>query len=97
MQFFRQVLTPQGIFNCPAHRGLPDARIAGREGYCDEHHAQATRACVGRIIEDFNATERCRNVTCIYNSTNWLIEGLIEDPCRLDDLPVTVDGADFFL
>ncbi len=97
MQFFRQVLTPLGIFNCPAHRGLPQARIAGREGYSDENHAQETRASVGRIIEDFNASERCRNVTCIYNSTNWMIESLIEDPHRLDDLPEMVDGSDFFL
>ena len=28
MQALRQVLTPMGLYNCPAHRGVEKARIA---------------------------------------------------------------------
>jgi MoaA/NifB/PqqE/SkfB family radical SAM enzyme len=97
IQFFRQVLSPLGVFNCPAHRGQPDARIAGRAGYCDAEQARTTRALVGDLIERFDASERCRNVTCIYNATNWMIEGLIEDPTALDELPAGSEASDCFL
>ena len=35
MQALRQVLTPTGLFNCPAHRGVAKARIAGPTAYLD--------------------------------------------------------------
>jgi hypothetical protein len=36
LQFFRTVLTPFGIFHCPAFRGVEEARIGGPEGYLSE-------------------------------------------------------------
>lgn len=97
MQFFRQVLSPLGLFNCPAHRGQSDARIAARTGYATDDLARNTRGEVARLIENFDASERCQNVSCIYNSTNWMIEELIEQPQALDDLPILRDHGDLFL
>jgi MoaA/NifB/PqqE/SkfB family radical SAM enzyme len=97
IQFFRQVLSPLGVFNCPAHRGQPDSRIAGRTAYCGAEQARATRDRAGELIEQFDASERCRNVTCIYNATNWMIERLIDDPAALDALPAGSGDSDCFL
>ncbi len=95
MQFFRQVLSPLGLFNCPAHRGLPEARIANRSAYASEEEAHRTRQFVGEFIETFDASERCQRVSCIYNSTNWMVERLIEDEQSLGDLPISSEGDCF--
>ena len=36
MQALRQVLTPMGIFNCPAHRGVEKARVGGADAFASD-------------------------------------------------------------
>jgi hypothetical protein len=48
MQALRQVLTPMGTFNCPAHRGVEKARIGGTDAYADAAMAQAHRPAARR-------------------------------------------------
>lgn len=95
MQFFRQVLTPIGIYNCPSYRGEPKAWLADKNGYTSEDNFSETIEATAKMIARFNASEECNNIVCIYNSTNKWIEGLIESNIDLDSL-ATVDGENFF-
>ena len=97
MQALRQVLTPTGLFNCPAHRGVAKAKLAGPEAYRDAEAAAKTGGELLRILDDFDASHECREVTCLYHSVNWWLEDLIEK--RDTDL-ATLTGAerqDYFL
>ncbi len=97
MQALRQVLTPTGLYNCPAHRGVPKANLAGPTAYKSEQDATATGAGLARILDDFDASHECRNVTCIYNGVNWWLEKLVEDPREDVRIGVGEERADFFL
>jgi wyosine [tRNA(Phe)-imidazoG37] synthetase (radical SAM superfamily) len=37
MQFFRQVMSPLGIFNCPVYRHVPQAQIGDKHAYATAH------------------------------------------------------------
>jgi hypothetical protein len=78
MQHFRQVLTPSGIFACPAHRGNQRTRVGDRIAYCIAAGFAGAFATTQAQIQRFDAAAECREVTCIYNDTNWWIEDLIE-------------------
>lgn len=96
MQALRQVLSPLGLWNCPAHRGVPKARIDGRQAYAGAQRAAATQARVGEMLGRFDASTECREVTCLYHETNWWIEQAIEDPRGLTDAALP-DAGDAFL
>ncbi len=93
MQAFRQVLSPLGLWNCPAHRGVDKARIADRDAFGDDG---ATNAKVGAMLDSFDASSECREVTCLYHAANWWIEQAIEDP-RGRLAGESHDGEDHFL
>ncbi len=95
MQALRQVVSPLGLWNCPAHRGVAKARIAARDAFVDESAADETADAVAGILDSFDAAAECREVTCLYNHANWWIEGLIDG-----DMPPQVKehpGEDTFL
>jgi hypothetical protein len=96
MQAFRQVLSPLGLWNCPAHRGVPKARIAGRDAYATPEAARATAGATSAMLEAFDAAHECREVTCLYHATNWWIEAAIEDP-RVLEAEGAAPGEDHFL
>ncbi|GAB4140145.1 MAG: hypothetical protein Fur0037_06590 [Planctomycetota bacterium] len=94
MQMLRQVLTPLGTFNCPAHRGIERARVGGKTLWKSAHAgAERTKA----LLDGFDASEQCREVTCLYHSTNWWIEGLIRSSADPGDLPAGEERGDYFL
>ncbi len=98
MQFFRQVLSPLGIFNCPAYRNQPHGRIADKAGYESADDFRQTVAATSRLIRHFNATRECKEVICLYHDVNWWIEDLIEHPEKLAALgAVPTEVPDFFL
>lgn len=80
VQALRQVLTPQGTYNCPAHRGAPKARIAGADAFADEAQARATGKALGALMDRFDASRECAEVTCLYHGVNWWLEKLAQDP-----------------
>ena len=80
MQALRQVLTPMGLYNCPAHRGVERARITGRDAFADAERARSTGFELAALLERFDASQECREVTCLYNGVNWWLEKMIEDP-----------------
>lgn len=97
MQALRQVLMPTGLYNCPAHRGVEKAQLAGPTAYADPARAQQTGLALARILDEFDASYECREVTCLYNGVNWWIEKLVRDP--LLDLAAEVgeECHDYFL
>ncbi len=97
MQALRQVLTPTGLFNCPAHRGVAKARIASPSAYRDAEQAAKTAEGLAQILDEFDASHECQNVTCLYNGVNWWLEKMIEDPREDADFELSEELADFFL
>ena len=95
MQALRQVLTPLGLYNCPAHRGVEKAKIADRAAYASTEHAAKTGGALGEILERFDASSECREVTCLYNGVNWWLEKMIEDPRA--SVERGAEREDFFL
>jgi organic radical activating enzyme len=78
MQALRQVLTPTGLFNCPAHRGVDKAKVGEAGAYKDETSCGGTATNLAGLLDRFDAQHECREVTCLYNGVNWWLEELIE-------------------
>jgi hypothetical protein len=95
MQVFRHVLSPLGLWNCPAHRGVEDGRLGDRDAFVDEAAVAKTAQATAAALDAFDASVRCREVTCLYHDANWWLERAIEDPDQLGE-PEALDG-DFFL
>lgn len=96
MQFFRQVLSPLGLFNCPVYRHVPQAKIGEKHAYCTVDRVHETQRNTLRLIETFDASEECQHVTCLYNHVNWFIEDLINNPDKLEALQPGEDRHDCF-
>ena len=97
MMAFRQVLSPLGIYNCPAHRGEEKARITGREGYKNGEGIRETNVALANMLKTFDATHECRNVTCLYNGANWWLEGLVDGTIDLNSVEALPDRHDYYL
>ena len=97
MQALRQVLTPTGLYNCPAHRGVEKARISGPGAYSSDVTSAETGRQLLRILDDFDASTECREVTCLYNSVNWWLEKLIADPSIDLEAEIGDERNDYFL
>jgi len=97
MQFFRQVMSPLGLYNCPVYRNVPHARLNEKHGYATSEGTVKSQEGTLRLIQNFNASEECKEVTCLYNHVNWFIEDLIEHPEKLEALRPSADQKDFFL
>jgi organic radical activating enzyme len=97
MQAFRQVLTPTGLYNCPAHRGVEKAKIGEAAAYAGAANAGETAAGVGGILDRFDASHECREVTCLYNGVNWWLEKLVHDPTAEVEIEPSDERGDYFL
>jgi hypothetical protein len=97
MQFFRQVLSPLGIFNCPVYRHRKDAQMGENHDYESEAQFKTTLENTEKLLDGFNATKECKEVTCLYNDVNWWLEDLVEHPDKLDNLKSSEDRKDYFL
>jgi wyosine [tRNA(Phe)-imidazoG37] synthetase (radical SAM superfamily) len=97
MQFFRQVLSPLGVFNCPVYRHVPQAQIGDKHAYASNESLRQAMHNTLRLIETFDASAECKDVTCLYNHANWFIEDLINNPAKLERLRPSPDRQDYFL
>lgn len=97
MQFFRQVLSPLGVFNCPVYRHVPQARIGDKHAYASDESLRQAMHSTLRLIETFDASAECKDVTCLYNHANWFIEDLINNPAKLERLQPAPERRDYFL
>jgi MoaA/NifB/PqqE/SkfB family radical SAM enzyme len=96
MQFFNTVVTPSGIFHCPAFRGVEKAKIGECSGYAGEDKFNETLKKLTRSIETFDAGEECKVVACFYHHVNWWVENFIHSDKRIDEIEATQDD-NFFL
>jgi len=98
MQFFRQVLSPLGIYNCPVYRNQPHGKIADKAGYATTDEFARTVTTTAQLIRRFDAARECREVVCLYHDVNWWIEGLILNPRKLSAVDAVATAVpDFFL
>ena len=97
MQALRQVVSPLGLYNCPAHRGVAKARIAGPTPTRTTRRAEQTGQHLLQILDQFDASHECREVTCLYNGVNWWIEKLVADPERSLESEIGEERLDWFL
>jgi wyosine [tRNA(Phe)-imidazoG37] synthetase (radical SAM superfamily) len=96
MQFFRTVVTPFGIFHCPAFRGVEEAKIGEPDGYLSKRKLKESLKRMAKSIQTFDAEEECRDVGCFYNRTNWWLEEFIHSKEGLHELE-KVEDDNFFL
>lgn len=94
MQMLRQVVTPLGTYNCPAHRGVEKAQLGDKDLWQVPPAAQHATA---KILADFDASHECREVTCLYNSTNWWLEELVSAGKELPAEAPSQEQRDWFL
>ena len=94
MQMLRQVVTPLGTFNCPAHRGVGKAQLGPKDLWAV---AAAGQHDTARVLREFDAAAECSEVTCLYNSTNWWLEELVAASSELPEEPPGDEHRDWFL
>ncbi len=94
MQMLRQVVTPLGTYNCPAHRGVPKAQLGGKDLWAVPAAGQHDTA---KILGGFDAQVECSAVTCLYNGTNWWLERLVEAGQDLPEAAPGEEHEDWFL
>ena len=95
-QFFRTVVTPSGIFHCPAFRGVDKAKISECNGYNGENKFNDTQQNLAPSIANFDAEQECSVVACFYHHLNWWIEDFIHSNKNLDEIEKVKDD-NFFL
>lgn len=100
MQALRQVVSPLGVFNCPAHRGIGKARLGDADGWLPVEGAESNSDTKAEVKEatppaqagtcdsltTFDAHKECAEVTCLYHPVNHWIEGLIASDKDPEDL-----------
>ena len=97
MQALRQVVTPLGTFNCPAYRGVSYAKLGPKDAYKDADSARATAEGTKKLLDGFDASHNCREITCLYNDTNWWLQRLVDSDEDLSQVEPATDRQDFFL
>ncbi len=96
MQFFNTVVTPSGIFHCPAFRGVEKAKIAESNGYVEKERFDETLQNLTHSITAFNAEKECNVVGCFYHHVNWWVEKFIHSDKRVDEIE-EIEDNNFFL
>ena len=97
MQFFRQVLSPLGIFNCPVYRHQHHARLGNKHDYENAEMFEKTLNKTEGLLDTFDASKECKEVTCLYNDVNWWLEDLVNNPEKLDELESSEERGDYYL
>ncbi len=93
MHLFRQVLTPDGLFGCPAYRGDARDRLGDADAYATPEAMAATAARTAAHVEVFDPSVECRAISCLYSGTNHWLDRLAAGAAP----PLPVDGPDQFL
>jgi sulfatase maturation enzyme AslB (radical SAM superfamily) len=95
-QFFRTVLASDGIFHCPAFRGVEQAKIGDAAGYRGKANLDFTHARLEHSVRSFNAKLECSMVVCLYHHVNWWIENFITSDKDVSEIR-EVETDSFFL
>ncbi|MHC2995237.1 MAG: radical SAM protein [Candidatus Atribacteria bacterium] len=95
-QLFRQIVSPIGIFHCPAYRGDKRTKVGSALDYLDEESFSKTVVRNYNNMLNFNAREICKDIVCFYNLVNNWIEELIESDKDVMEIE-TCEDHNFFL
>lgn len=95
-QIFMQVITPCGIYCCPAYRGDPKAFVSSKDGYSSQQKFKDTINKKFELMFKFDANKECKNIVCFYNRLNWWIEDFIRSGNGVHSLEEVKDD-NFFL
>tara|TARA_Y100000310_G_C20612538_1_gene778795 strand:- start:209 stop:1603 length:1395 start_codon:yes stop_codon:yes gene_type:complete len=82
MGYFRQVVSPIGIYHCPAFRGDSRAKIGDVSLYSDKSLFVNAGKKIFENLSKFNAKCICKDIACFYNGINNEIEDLIQNPSK---------------
>jgi MoaA/NifB/PqqE/SkfB family radical SAM enzyme len=96
MQFFRTVVSPFGIFHCPAFRGVEEAKIGAPDGYLSAKKFKESLKKTAQSILTFDAEEECKDVGCFYHRTNWWLEEFIQSKEDIHEIE-KIENDNFFL
>ena len=96
MQFFRTVVTPIGIFHCPAFRGVEKGKIGEKDGYASDSKFTESLVRTGASIQTFDAEQECHEVGCFYHPTNWWLDDFIRSHQDVREI-THVEDDNFFL
>ena len=97
MQALRQVVTPLGVYQCPAYRGVGYARVGDKDLHATAAGSTRAASATAALLANFDASERCREVTCLYNAANWWLEELVESGVDPASLLPGEERLDYFL
>jgi len=97
MQAFRQIVTPLGIYGCPAYRGDDVNIIENKDGYTSVGKLIKTSKKTAAMIRNFDASKECRHIECIYNSTNWWLEAMDKGTAKGKEAAPIAYTQDIFL
>ena len=89
MHLFRQVLTAVGTFGCPVYRDNDKSRVGNPLAYRSIDDFLVTRRRTVELMHSFDASHECRNVTCLYNSTNRWLDDLVAEGASGGPEPAT--------
>jgi|GEM_PF-274581 ADP-L-glycero-D-manno-heptose-6-epimerase len=96
IQVIRQILSPNGLFNCPAHRDTKSARIADANIFSDKNNLDKIQNALTSMLDNFDASKECSGVTCIYNQVNWWIDKAINSNINPIEYKNIQSDEDFF-
>lgn len=96
MQLFNTVLSPIGIFHCPAFRGVDKAKVGDSDGYSSDKMLDLTLNNTCKSLSTFKAAEECSEVGCFYHHVNWWIDEFVRSNQDVDFLDIVKDD-NFFL
>ncbi len=96
MQALRQVLSPLGLFSCPGYRGVEKTRISNSDAYSNDEKIRTTQSATANILDKFDASHECANITCLFNQANWWLEKAIKGKLNPEDLEPTEERNDWY-
>ena len=96
MQFFRQVVTSQGVFHCPAYRDADVARVGDYKDLCDSQTSDRVFTKINESIGTFDASKLCGDKFCFYNEANHWVDSLIKSKIPIESLVIEEDANFFF-
>ena len=78
IQFFRLIVTPDGIFQCSLWRGFDNAKIIDANKKLDQKYYKNLNEKRLEILKKFNAKNICSEVKCLYSPFNSWAEKMIK-------------------
>tara|TARA_Y100000588_G_C13337545_1_gene536721 strand:- start:203 stop:412 length:210 start_codon:yes stop_codon:yes gene_type:complete len=63
--------------------------------YSGQEDAAKTGLALAESLDTFDASHECREVTCLYHTSNWWIEDLIENPEK--EIELSEERGEYFL